>query len=141
MGGTRKSPILRTSLDNSIKSLLLTPLIDHFGYWKNHSLFLISGCQSHHTCGLWMTLVCRMMGRGEEGNVVWGSGWPSHQERGREPLPSGFDTACAHSTLIWISQKCPPCPAMTFPPEFSEFYLESNHLEHCKVPYSSVKTV
>lgn len=33
---------------------------DHFGCWKNHSLILTFGCQSHHTCGLWMTLVCRM---------------------------------------------------------------------------------
>lgn len=107
---------------------------DHFGCWKNHSLFLISGCQSHHTCGLWMTLVCRMTG--QEGNVVWGSGWPFHQERGRETLQSGFDTACAHRLLIWVSQKCTPYPAVTFPLDFPEFYLESNHLEHCKMPYS-----
>lgn len=107
---------------------------DHFGCWKNHSLILTFGCQSHHTCGLWMTLVCRMTG--EEGNVVWGSQQPFHQEWGRETLPRSFDTTCAHSIVICVSQKCPPCPALTFPLDPLKFDLESSHLEHCKAPYS-----
>lgn len=89
---------------------------DHFGGWKNQSLFLISGCQSHHTCGLWMTLVCRMTGEG--GNVVWGSvAFPPGAREG--DFAEQFATACAQSILLWVSQKCPPCPAVTFPLDFS----------------------
>lgn len=116
---------------------------DHFGYWKNHRLFLISGCQNHHTCGLWMTLVCRMMG--EEGNLVWGfkgaqGGLPPGRKGGRpcrvvltRPVLITFSSGFLRNAL----------PAQQWPSLLTplEFYPESNHWEHYKVSYSSVKTV
>lgn len=116
---------------------------DHFGYWKNHSLFLISGCQSHHTCGLWMTLVCRMTG--EEGNLVWGfkgaqGGLLPKRKRGRpyrvvltRPVLIAFSSGFLRNAL----------PAQQWPSLLTplEFYPQSNHLEYRKVSYSSVKTL
>lgn len=62
---TSRSFEKQTSLhpDCGSQVLSLQALVrDHFSGWKNHRLFLSSACQSHHTCGLWMTLVCRMTG-------------------------------------------------------------------------------
>lgn len=64
---------------------------------KKHNLFLIFGCQSHHTCGLWMTLTCRVDGRRTK------AGWTL-----RGALPRSYHKACAIGLLLaCVSQKHP----------------------------------
>lgn len=96
---------------------------------KNHSLFLISGCQSHHTCGLWMTLVCRVMK--EEQKVLWGSGNPHPQVTTRPVLLAMPSCLCFSETS--------PASGVSFPsPGVSP---ESHHWEHSLYSLYSIKSV
>lgn len=96
---------------------------------KNHSLFLISGCQSHHTCGLWMTLVCRVMK--EEQKVLWGSGNPHPQVTTRPVLLAVPSCLCFSETS--------PTSGVSFPsPGVSP---ESHHWEHSLYSNSALHKV
>lgn len=70
---------------------------------------------------VWSVDDLRLQNDGREGgNVVWGSvAFPPGAREGA--LAEQFDPACAHSSLIWVSQKCPPPrpPAVTFPLDVS----------------------
>lgn len=98
---------------------------------KKHSLFLISGCQSYHTCGLWMTLICRVDERRTKGSLGL-----------RAPLPRSYHKACTISL--------PPClcfsetsPAMVSLFPSSGDLPDSHHGEPCTVnshPITSVRS-
>lgn len=96
---------------------------------KNHSLFLISGCQSHHTCGLWMTLVCRVMK--EEQKVLWGSGNPHPQVTTRPVLLAVPSCLCFSETSL-ASGVSFPSPGVS---------PESHHWEHSLYSTSALRKV
>lgn len=105
---------------------------DHFGGWKNRSLFLISGCQSHHVwsvddpclqndrggkeCGLGLRVAFPPGVREEDlAEWFWHSLCSQHSHLGfsempsllSSDLPSSLLLSFAWSPTLWSSVRCP----------------------------------
>lgn len=90
---------------------------------KNHSLFLISGCQSHHTCGLWMTLCLQSDEGGTKGGLGLREPSPTSYHKayaiGLSPLPVFLrNMPCQRrlSSLLWSFSWIPPLGALYITP-------------------------